>query len=71
MIARGEDVPLHRVQYIVRSQRIRPIARAGVVGLYDPKAVAKIKAALGRIETRNSLATEAPEEDVELSEVTP
>jgi hypothetical protein len=70
MIAVEEEVPLHKVQYIARSQRIRPIARAGVVGLFDPKAVTKIKAALARIARRHRLATEELEEDVELSEVT-
>jgi hypothetical protein len=68
MIAKEEDVLLHKVQYIVRSQRIRPIARAGVVGLYEPKAVAKIKAALARTAMRNRLAAEGQEGD--LSEVT-
>jgi hypothetical protein len=70
MIAVEKGVPLHKVQYIARSQRIRPIARAGVVGLFDPKAVAKIKAALTRIAMRNRLVTEELEEDVDLSEVT-
>jgi hypothetical protein len=67
MVAAEEDVPLHRVQYIVRSQRIRPIARAGVVGLFDSKATATIKAALRRIAMRNSLASEEAE-DAEPSE---
>jgi hypothetical protein len=69
-IAVEEDVPLHKVQYAARSQRIRPIARAGVVGLFDPKAVAKIKAALRRIALRNRLATEEVEDDLDLGEAT-
>jgi hypothetical protein len=70
MIAVEEEVRLHKVQYIARSQRIRPIARAGVVGLFDPKAVAKIKAALRRTALRNRLATEEVEEDLVLGEAT-
>jgi hypothetical protein len=70
MIAAERGVPLHKVQYIARSQRIRPIARAGVVGLFDPQAVARIKAALRRTALRNRLATAEVEEDLDLGEAT-
>lgn len=49
-IAERLKVPVHRVQYVVRSRRIRPVARAARLRLFDADAIARIKAELSRID---------------------
>ena len=45
-IAERYGVPVHRVQYVVKSRQIRPAARAGRVRLFDHQALGQIKLAL-------------------------
>lgn len=53
-IAAKLGVPLHRVTYIIRTRKIRPVAYAGRLGLYDREAVAVIRHALNAIDARRS-----------------
>ena len=53
VIARELKVPLHRVQNILDTRpHIRPLARAGIIRLYDRKAVAQIRHELNAIDAR-------------------
>ena len=47
-------VPIHRVQYIIRTRGIRPIAKAGNTGIYDREAVARIRHEINAIEARRA-----------------
>lgn len=49
-IAERLKVPVHRVQYVVRSRRIRPVARAARLRLFDADAINRIEAELSRID---------------------
>ena len=52
-------VPLHRVQYILRTRpQIRPSARAGRLRLYSREAVDQIRDALHAIDARQSIGQE-------------
>ena len=46
VVARELGVPLHRVQYVLRTRGIMPAARAGRLRLLDGKAVGAIRDAL-------------------------
>jgi hypothetical protein len=46
VIASELDAPISRVLYLLRKLNIRPIGRAGVLRLYDRKAVEIIRAEL-------------------------
>lgn len=47
--------PLHRVHYVLATrQHIRPTARAGLVRLYDRRAVAMIRHELAAIDARRA-----------------
>jgi DNA-binding transcriptional MerR regulator len=48
-IARQNSVPIHRVEYVVRSRRIVPAAKAGNARVFDDAQVARIAAELRRI----------------------
>lgn len=53
IIARELKVPLHRVQNILDTRpHIRPLARAGIIRLYDRDAVAMIRHELNAIDAR-------------------
>jgi hypothetical protein len=45
-VARELGVPLHRVQYAVLARGIKAAGRAGVLRLFDARAVEQIAAAL-------------------------
>ena len=48
-------VPLHRVDYILRTRRhIRPAARAGRLRLYDNEALAMLRHELNAIDSRRA-----------------
>ena len=49
-IARRLDVPVHRVEYVVRSRRIRPASRAGSLRVFSEAAVARIASELRRMD---------------------
>ena len=51
-IARRLGQPLHRVEYMIDSRRIRPIGRAGNSRVFSEAAVDYIKAELKRIDER-------------------
>lgn len=45
VLAERLGVPLSRVLYLLRTRpHIRPVARAGILRLYDAKALAKLEA---------------------------
>jgi hypothetical protein len=46
------DRPVVRVRHILASRNIEPIARAGLVRVYDAAAIEKVRAELGAIEKR-------------------
>ena len=49
--ARRLGVPLHRVEYVIRSRGIRPTARAGNARLFTDNDVCRIKSELARIDS--------------------
>lgn len=50
-------VPLHRVEYVLRTRRhIRPAARAGRLRLYDSQALAMLRHELKAIDARRGRA---------------
>lgn len=49
-IARRLEVPLHRVEYVIRSRGIRPTSRAGNARVFSDAAVEMIGSELQRIE---------------------
>jgi hypothetical protein len=55
-IARRLRVPIHRVQYVLRSRRITPAARAGRLRLFDAEAVRLVEAELTRINAKQGEA---------------
>jgi hypothetical protein len=67
-IAEEAGVSIFRAQYAAKQAKVRPIARAGVVRLFDAEAVTKIKVTLRRIAMRKSLATEESGGNIELGE---
>ena len=55
VIARQLQVPLHRVQNVLDTRpHIRPLARAGIIRLYDRDAVAMIRHELTAIDARRN-----------------
>ena len=59
-IAQQTGLPIHRVEYLIASRKIKPIARAGHLRIFDERAVEQIRQAAGfdrrKLETA-SLAT--------------
>jgi hypothetical protein len=49
-IARRLGVPLHRVEYVIRSRRIEPTGKAGNAYVYSDADVDRIASELRRIE---------------------
>jgi hypothetical protein len=56
VIAAELDAPLSRVLYVLRSRKIKPIGRAGVLRLYDRSAVDLVRDALREIDQRQGVA---------------
>jgi hypothetical protein len=53
VIAAELDAPLHRVLHILATRRhIRPVARAGMLRLYDRRTVAMVRHELNAIDAR-------------------
>ena len=53
IIARELKVPLHRVLNVLATrQHIRPLARAGIIRLYERAAVAMVRQELNAIDAR-------------------
>ena len=52
VIASEIGEPLHRVLYVLRTRPITPAARAGVLRLYDRKAVGLVAEALADIDAQ-------------------
>jgi len=42
-IAKQLGWPLHRVQYLVRTRQIEPTARAGILRLFDPAILERLR----------------------------
>jgi hypothetical protein len=49
VIAQQQDVPIHRVEYVIRSRRITPAAKAGNARVFSEQDVQHIGAELRRI----------------------
>lgn len=49
-IARRNGVPIHRVEYVIRSRHILPIGKAGNSLIYNSEAVERIASELRRID---------------------
>jgi len=47
-------IPIHRVQYIIRTRNIRPIAKAGNAAIFDREAVARIRHEINAIDARRA-----------------
>lgn len=59
VIARQLKVPLHRVQNVLDTRsHIRPLARAGIIRLYDRAAVAMVRHELNAIDARRDARQE-------------
>lgn len=56
-IARRLGVPVHRVEYIIQSRAIAPVAFAGRLRLFDREAVARIRHELNTIDARRLQST--------------
>jgi len=52
-------VPLHRVQYVIRTRDIKAVAKAGTLAIYDRSAVARIRHELNAIDARRPGACDA------------
>jgi DNA-binding transcriptional MerR regulator len=48
-IARRHNVPIHRVEYVIRSRGIQPVGRAGNARVFAERDVARIGSELCRI----------------------
>ncbi len=61
VIARELKEPLHRVQNVLDTRpHIRPLARAGIIRLYDRQAVAQIRHELNAIDARRCRSEVTP-----------
>jgi hypothetical protein len=54
VVAREVGAPLHRVQYVLRTRKIAPAARAGRLRLLDAKGVEAVRKALAGIDARRA-----------------
>ena len=43
IVAERAGVPIHRVQYFVRSRNIQPTARAGNLRVFDPRVIDRVR----------------------------
>ncbi|MEQ9095398.1 MAG: hypothetical protein RIE32_03960 [Phycisphaerales bacterium] len=48
-IARQLDVPVHRIEYLIRTRNIQHVGRAGIARVYDAKDVEALAEELRRI----------------------
>lgn len=48
ILAQRLGVPIHRIQYLVRSRNIRPVERAGKLRIFDEKAIETLEQELKR-----------------------
>lgn len=55
-IARRTNKPIHVIEYLLRSRKIRPAAFAGRTRVYDEEALERISSILGEMEERRRLA---------------
>lgn len=53
VMAERLGVPLHRVQYVLRTRQVRVSAYAGRLRLYDRAAVERVRGELARIDARS------------------
>lgn len=53
-IAAALGVPVHRVNYILRTRRIEPTATAGGTRLFDQAAVARVRHEINRLDARRA-----------------
>lgn len=51
-ISRQLGVPPHRIEYVIRSRRIRPVRRAGNARLFDDAAIDEVRGCLSVIDAR-------------------
>ena len=51
-IAKRFDVPTHRVLYVVKTNGIKPVGRAGIARVFDESTVRRIGQELHRIARR-------------------
>jgi hypothetical protein len=56
VIADELGVPLTRVLYVLRKYNVRPIGRAGILRLYDCRAVDAVRDALREMDRRQEVA---------------
>lgn len=54
-LAEALDVPLHRVQHVLKTRDIRPIARAGTLRLYNKAAVDRVREELDAMDARRGI----------------
>ena len=52
-------IPLHRVQFIVKTRRIPPAMKVGNTNIFDAAGIRRIERALDDIEQRKALARSA------------
>ncbi|MBM4020399.1 MAG: MerR family transcriptional regulator [Planctomycetes bacterium] len=50
-IARRLGVPVHRVEYVIRTRNLRPVARAGNLRVFSEADVAYVAGELRRMDT--------------------
>ena len=50
-IARRLGVPVHRVEYVIRTRNLRPVARAGNLRVFSEADVAYVASELRRMDT--------------------
>ena len=62
-IARRLSVPLHRVEYVIRSRGISPTARAGNIRVFSESDVRRIGSELDRIAAERASDSIAVSED--------
>lgn len=53
-IAARCGVPIHRVEYVVKTRDIRPACRAGLARIFDESAADRIESEIRRIEAGRS-----------------
>jgi hypothetical protein len=56
VIADELGTPLARVLYVLRKYNVRPIGRAGILRLYDSRAVDVVRDALREMDQRQGVA---------------
>jgi len=67
-VARQLQVPLHRAEYLVRSRRIQPVARAGNARLFSEADVRQLRTELNQTEPERSLVSHPRKQEREVDE---